>query len=134
MFKDFQTLISSDNNTSSRRAILIYYAIIIGTIVYMAILILGYVICLQKGVEKDTVLSVYKWMIYLAAVTLGFVLLMAGVITWQNVNDTINSVKGLPQAIEKTHTEIDELKTAAQNTVAKTSVTTTTPGTPPQQQ
>lgn len=134
MFKDFQTLISSDNNTSSRRAILIYYAIIIGTIVYMAILILGYVICLQKGVDKSTVLEIYKSMLYLTLITLAFILLLAGVITWQNINDTISSVKGLPQAIEKTHTEIDELKTDAMNTVNKTSTTTTIPGTPPIQQ
>lgn len=131
MFKDLQTLISTDNATSSRRAILIYYALVIGSIVYLAILVLGYVICLQPKVEKDTVFSVYKWMIYLGAITLGFILLMAGVITWQNVNDTINSVKGLPQAIEKTHTEIDSIKSDAMNTVTQATTTTIIPGSPP---
>ncbi len=129
MFKDLQTLISSDNATSSRRAILIYYAIIIGTIVYLAILVLGYVICLGKGVDKSTVLEVYKWMIYLGAITLGFVLLMAGVITWQNINDTINSVKGLPQSVQT-------LEKTVETTKAQLTTTTNPPvqNPPPPQQ
>lgn len=123
MFKDLQTLISTDNATSSRRAILLFYALVIGSIVYLAILVLGYVICLQPKVEKDTVLSVYRWMIYLGAITLAFVLLMAGVITWQNVNDTINSVKGLPQTVQSLEQTIETTK--AQLT------TTTLPDPPP---
>lgn len=115
MLQFLKTLLNSESPTSSRRGVMLYYAIGIGALCYIATIVLAYVICIDKNIDKQSAIQVLKWMVYLIAVTILFILLLAGVITWQNVNDTINSVKGLPQGINQ-----------LQQTVEKTQTTVTT--------
>lgn len=122
MFKFIANAINTESATSSRRVILLYYSILIGSLVYIAIIALAYLICIHGNMDKDTVLQIFKYMIYLTLITLAFILLLAGVITWQNVNDSINSIKGLPQTIKQVEQSIE---------TAKETVSTTTTTNPP---
>lgn len=118
MMKFLVNAIQGDSATSSRRVILLYYSILIGSLVYIAIIALAYTICIHANMDKETVLQIFKYMIYLTLITLAFILLLAGVITWQNVNDTINSVKGLPSSIQ-------QIEQTVEKAVEKTSTTVT---------
>lgn len=119
--KDFMSnAISETSPTSSRRTVLLFYAIILGALLYLAIIILGYVICLSK-VDRASSIQVLKYMIYFCFGTLVFILLLSGVITWQNINDTIQSVKGIPPGIKQELTQ----------TVEKTTTTATAQPTAP---
>ena len=111
MFDTLKSLINTESPTSSRRAILLFYAVAIGAFTYTATIGLAYVICIDKWIDKQSALQVLKWMVYLIAITILFILLLAGVITWQNVNDTINSVKGLPPAVNQIQQTIEKTQT-----------------------
>lgn len=118
MLKDFlSNAMSESSPTSSRRTVLLFYAIILGTVLYVAIIALGYVICLSK-IDRTSSIQVLKYMIYFCFGTLVFILLLSGVITWQNINDTIQSVKGLPPGVQQQITQ------AIDKTTATTTVTT----------
>jgi len=115
MFNWVKTIVSTDNATSSRRFILFYYALCLETIVAVSTVILSFYIIFNQHLDKDICLPIMKYMLWLNGLFMVFTLLMAGVITWQNINDTIASVKGLPQSVQQLTQTVEKTTTELTN-------------------
>lgn len=117
MIEFIKSVVSNDNATSSRRVILMF-TMLIGAIVDISLIILSFKICLASKPDPTDHIDVLNILIKLTIIFKVFILLLSGIITWQNITDTINSIKGLPQGLQQLTQTIE---------TAKTSITATAP-------
>lgn len=85
--------LSGESSISSRRLILLF-TMLIGAIVDISIIALSFKICLSVAVNTINTIQVLDVLIKLTITFKVFILLLSGIITWQNITDSIHAVKG----------------------------------------
>lgn len=112
MLAFLKSVVSNDNATSSRRVILLF-TMFIGAFVDFAIIILAFKICLAAKPDPSDHIDVLNILIKLTVIFKVFILLLSGIITWQNITDTIQTVKGLPAGVQQLTQTIEKTQTTA---------------------
>ena len=111
MIAFLKQIVSNDNPTSSRRVILLF-TMFINAFVDLAIIVLAFKICLSSKQNPIDHIDVLNILIKLTMIFKVFILLLSGIITWQNITDTINSVKGLPAGVQQLTQTVETAKTS----------------------
>jgi beta-lactamase regulating signal transducer with metallopeptidase domain len=111
---------STDQGVSEKRLIIIWIAIASLTVI-SAVIGLCFIVTLYPLPAGNSGLQAIKMLLYALILVLVFILVLSGVITWGDLNNTVGLVRGLAPAItsaSQTVTEkIQETKTEVQGAI-----------------
>lgn len=98
MWELVKNSLSGDSSVSSRRLITMI-SVLVSVAVNVGIILLSFRIALNPNVNNVAAIQALDRMIKLTVINSTLVLLLIGVITWQNINETARTIRGLPGMI-----------------------------------
>jgi uncharacterized protein (DUF486 family) len=99
-------ILGTDGTVSSRRLIT-FISVVVGIAVDVAIIVLAFRIALTDKSSPNAIQAMDR-LIHLAVIIKLEVFLLAGIITWQNINETARIVKGIPGMVTETQAVIKQ--------------------------
>lgn len=111
MFQFIKSALSSGSEESSRR-VMMFNAMLMMDMTAASIVVVAILACAKVMATPDVV-PVMSKLIYAMIALNVVILLLAGIITWQNINETINSVKGVPNQFQSFQQTIKSVETTA---------------------
>lgn len=110
MLSFLKTAIDGTDPTVDERRLSLVVALFLIVLVVLATGGIGYVVAFTAKDQNPFSVNAMHQLIYVIALLCLFACLMSGIVTWQNINDTLKSVQNLPpgtmQTIEKIETHI----------------------------
>lgn len=102
MFNYLQKALSGADNTASSRRLITFISVLVMVIIDLSIVALCYKVAVAPAANDHSIAAIEK-LIQLSLIIKVFIMLLIGIITWQNINDSAKIIKGLPT----TETEIE---------------------------
>jgi heme/copper-type cytochrome/quinol oxidase subunit 2 len=109
----------ADSEISSRRLITMII-MQVSVLINLAIIVLAFVVAFRPADANANTIQILDKLIELTVITYVAIFLLVGLITWQNVNDTLQLVRGgaVPQTVNQTASNIQTEAQTIKDTVA----------------
>ena len=94
MFKFLKTLIDPTNTQTSSKRFIAVSSFLLCALVVVSFVILSFKVALLTDANNVNAIQALKLMIYILIVILIFILVLCQIVTWQNLNETAQILRG----------------------------------------